>query len=407
MTNFHVSGLKGAALSLLLILPAAAARAQGEDRLLPAEPGDLVITQARAVQRVPGGAAERAPIEFYQPLEADAVLSFDHSPFVAESREYWQRIDGAQLRQGYALALTAPGAIVLVSPAVGAVPLRTDQIAIVSGGSRRAFADAAHTLVDASALQAAGMDVRAGSVGFRLRDGLESDASVQVSGARGSYVLHVLEPRSNDVARLNAARDTVHAGGAIDVVIGLAGGARVDSANGLLVAPDGSSHDFVVTAGRQGLSGRVVIPDAIAAQPGLWDVRVSIAAIKGQRAFQRDVRTAVAVVAPTARLTGDIRRHNRRGDGAWVLTTGVDVATAGRYELRGVLYGTAANGVDVPLGVAHAAAWLAPGANELALTYPLPDRDGVSGPYALRDLRLSDQSAIAVLERRDRAYLID
>jgi len=346
-------------------------------------------------------------VAFYQPLEADAVLAFDAPPFVAESREYWQRIEGAQLRQGYALALTAPGAVVLLSPAIGAAPLRTDQIAVLSRGSRLTFAEAADTLVDASALQSAGMDVQAGSVGFRLRDGLESDASVQVAGARGGYVLHVLEPRSDDVASLQATRDVVHAGGTVEVVIALAGGARVDTVNGLLVAPDGSSHDLVVTSGRGELRGRVVVPDAIAAQPGLWDVRISIAAIKGPLAFQRDIRTAVAVVAPTARLTGDISRHNRRGDGAWVLTTGLEVATAGRYELRGVLYGTAMNGADVPLGIAHAAAWLAPGANELSLTYPLPDRDGVSGPYVLRDLRLSDQSAVAVLERRDRPYVID
>lgn len=401
--------LRSAALVLaavLLVVPIQRAHAQ-DDRLLPARATDLVVAQTRAVQRAPGGATERAPVEFFQPLEADAALSFDAAPLVAESREYWQRVDGGQLRNGYALALTAPGAVVLISPSVGASSLRGDQITIGSGDRRVPFAEAADTLVDADALRAAGMEVRAGSIGFRLRDGLESDASVQVSGARGAYLLHVLEPRSDDIASLRTARDIVHAGDAIDVVIGLAGGARIDSANGLLVAPDGSSHDLVMTATRDGLRGRVVVPPSVTAQPGLWDVRVGIAAIEGNRAFQRDVRTAVAVAVPTARLTGEMSRHNRRGDGARILVAGLDVATAGRYELRGVLYGTAVNGVAVPLGIAHSAAWLEAGRHKLSLAYPALDREGISGPYVLRDLRLSDQSAIAVLERRDRPYTFD
>ena len=50
--------------------------------------------------------------------------------------------------------------------------------------------------------------------------------------------------------------------------------------------------------------------------------------------------------------------------------------------------------------------WLEPGSRVLSLSVPADALAGVKAPYRLRDLRLTDQSAVSVLERRTEAVLI-
>ncbi len=80
----------------------------------------------------------------------------------------------------------------------------------------------------------------------------------------------------------------------------------------------------------------------------------------------------------------------------------LQVAAAGRYEARGTLYATAANGQLQPVAQAHAAAWFdGPGRGALVLPFDqaaLPA--GFGAPYELRDLQLQDQSRMAPIESR-------
>lgn len=395
-------------LCVLVVLLSVAAFAQPSMAqnlsLQPAGAGDLVPTVLSTAPRRVVSDLERASVEFFQPLPADALLDVSPPPFQAESREYWQRVDDRQLRAGYALALTAPGAVVLLSPALGAEPLRIDQLVVLDGKARLAADAAVDTLVDDAALRAAGMEVQRGSLGFRLRADVSHDARIQVAGADGEYLLHVLEPASRDVLRLAGRADTVHAGSDVTVDVALLGGARMAASTGLLMAPDGRSWPLRFEAG--GRVGQVRVPTDAVAGPGLWDVRVMVAGQDGARAFQRDARIALAVVAPGARLDGAASLQ-RRADGARVTAFGLDVAVAGRYELRGVLYGRDRRGVTVPVGVAHVAAWLSPGQAALSLAWPAQAMSAASGPYEIRDLRLADQGQVALLERRAQALHFD
>lgn len=298
--------------------------------------------------------------------------------------------------------------MLLLSPGAGAEPLLASQLAIDSRGDRVPLEIAGETLVDAEALRAAGMAVAPGSVGFRLRPGYEADAALAVAGARGDYVLHVFEPGSRDVATARAGADTVHAGGTVQVQVALAGGGRIEAATGLLVSPGGQAFDVdYAIAADGGLVGTVALPAGVGGEPGLWDLRTSLAASGRAGAFQRDVRTAVAVVAPVARLNGGIERVVRRVDGAVELRIGIEVASASRFEVRGILYGTDDKGALVPLGLAQSAAWLEPGASELALAFPVLSRGGINPPFQLRDLRLYDQARMGLLERRELALTFD
>lgn len=409
--NQSIRSLHPAVLAAAVALSfASAGMAQERARLLPAQPGDLVPTQVVGGARVAAPDLERAPVEFFQALPADQVVSSNHEPFQAESREYWQQVEGEQLRGGYALALTSPGAVVMISPGVGARALHRDQLNVFSAGRSHGADEATQTLADADALRQAGMDVNPGTVAFKLRPGYEADARIHLAGAEGRYVLHVLEPASDDVLRAQAQVDTIHAGGQLSVRFALDGGAAIDAIAGVLVSPAGQAIDLSFDRGSRRAGGEIIgqvrAPEQVQAQPGLWDLRATVAGNDGQRAFQRDVRTAVAVVAPTARLNGNVSVNVRRGGGAMQTAFGIEVASAGRYELRGTLFGHDGKGELVPIGVAHVATWQQPGKGTLVLDWPNEALAAFTGPYELRDLRLSDQGAVAVLERRANALVI-
>lgn len=396
------------AVALMPLLAMATSLQAQSARLAATETGDLIPHRVVAAAGVSENATtERTPIDYYQPIPADTALDDAPRPHLAESREYWQQVDATTLADGYALALTAPGAVVLLSPGVDADALHRGQIAIETGGRAQSLDVVSDTLVDSSHLQAAGMDVRAGSIGFRLQPGVEADARLRVTGARGTYLLHVLEPRSRHVASTQARADTIHAGSTIAFDVALHGGGAIDAATGVLVSPDGQTFDISYRSEGATWRGQVTVPRGVATPPGLWDVRTSIAARAGEAAFQRDVRTAIAVVAPTARIAavGSAPTLGRAG-AARALPFQVEVATAGRYELRGVVYGHDSRGESVPLGVVFSARWLEPGMRTLPLSLPA-DLATANGPLQIRDLRLTDQSRVALLERRAAGVQID
>ena len=65
-------------------------------------------------------------------------------PYASVSRSYWQQVDGTQLQRGLDLPLTAPDAVIQLSPAAGAraLPANTLQVRDPAGRSSVAAVDA-------------------------------------------------------------------------------------------------------------------------------------------------------------------------------------------------------------------------------------------------------------------------
>ena len=91
------------------------------------------------------------------------------------------------------------------------------------------------------------------------------------------------------------------------------------------------------------------------------------------------------------------------------LSLGVEAVAASRYEVRGVLFGSGANGELLPAAVGHAAAWLEPGHGtvELRFDQALVDDSGLRAPFEIRDLRLIDQGTMGLLHRQARGLVLD
>ena len=365
--------------------------AHASQPLLPARDGDQVPMRLVSVP-IPSGQFERAPVSFSWALDPQSALALP-PPHTAESREYWQTVAGVDLQEGVQLRTTAPGAVIRISPAGGSAPLNTARISITGDGKATRLEQAAN----ADELRAAGMDVDAGTAVVKLgREHAGGDYALHAKDARGRYVVHVFEPDSDVVLKARADRQHALGGGTIAVTMEMSRASQpiTPHAEALLGAPDGSSRPISMRRDASGpLTARVRLPEQASAAPGLWELQV----FANAGGVQRDARTAFAVAAPTARFGSVVEIDATR----LRIDVPVQTGSPGRYEVRGTLYATAADGTLAPVSEAHAAAWLERGHGSLALAF---DRHhvpaGFGAPFELRRLELNDQTRLAPLEKR-------
>jgi uncharacterized protein DUF4785/uncharacterized protein DUF4784 len=387
------------ALGALAILSAASAGAA--QPLRAAAAGDQVPAALIAAPLPTDDESEPLPLAFAwaldpaQPLQAPAA-------YAAISRGYWQQVDAAELQHGLALPLTASDAVIQLSPLPGARALSADAVQLRDPAGRSSVVRG----VDARGLRDAGMPVSDGT--RMLRTGASSTAGVyrlQSAQARGRYVVQVLEPNSLLRLEVQASQAQVLAGGHVQLQARLledgASAARLRTRHGdlrgeaLLVAPDGRSWPQRLLRSPDGsLRAQVRIPADVGTTQGLWELQV-FGEAEGVR---RDGKVAFAVALPTARFSGQATSDPASRQ----VSLPLQVAAAGRYEARGTLYASTADGQLKPVAQAHAAAWFdGPGQGMLVLPFDqaaLPA--GFGAPYELRDLQLQDQSRMAPVESR-------
>ncbi len=343
----------------------------------------------------PSAQIERAPVSFAWKLDPTQALVAP-ALYVAQSREYWQTVDAAQLDSGVQLKMSAPGSRIRISPAKGARALRTEELLINDsrGAAQLENIASSKQLVDA------GMDVQTGTVIAKL--GQQEGAglyTLRVPKAEGQYLVHVFEPQSSDILRAGADRSHALAGSSLrfDVDFSRAGKLAAGlQAEAMLVAPDGRSWPVTLASKGNGLSADVKLPAKVGTAPGLWELQV----FANADGVQRDARTAFAVSAPTARFNGVFAFNAKTMRMALPVQTG----STGRYEARGTLFATGSDGVMRPVSEAHSAAWMKPGNGMLTLQFDrahLPQ--GYGAPFEVRQLELNDQSRMAPLESRERA----
>lgn len=385
------------AAAVLAVLSTASAQAAQPLRVAAGDqiPAGLVAAP------LPADESEHAPLAFAWALDPAQPLQAP-GPQAAISRSYWQQVDGAELQRGLELPLSAPDAVIQLSPAPGARALPASALQVRDPAGRSSVARS----VDARQLQDAGMPVGDGS--SMLRTGTTSAAGayrLQSAQAQGRYVVQVLEPNSPLRLEVQASQAQVLAGGNVQLQARLledgASAATLRTRRGslggeaLLVAPDGRSWPQRLLRTTDGsLRAQVRIPAEASNTQGLWELQVFAQA----DGVLRDGKVAFAVARPTARFAGEAMPDpaSRR------VSLPLQVAAAGRYEARGTLYATAANGQLQPVAQAHAAAWFdGPGRGALVLPFDqaaLPA--GFGAPYELRDLQLQDQSRMAPIESR-------
>ena len=391
MRPTSISSISALAAATLVALSTTAFAAQP---LLPSAARDQVPTRLAALP-TPVGEFERAPVSFSWPLDPQAELAAP-APYQAQSREFWQGVDAAELESGIDLDLSAPGALIRISPARGARAIRASELRLSGNGRAVGLQQSASD----TQLQAAGMAVEPGTAMVKVAsDQGAGRYRLQASQAQGRYVVHVLEPDSPIVLQARADRQHALAGESIrlDAAIDNAGRATAAAGEALLVAPDGSSQPVKLrTTGNGRLDASVRLPADAGRVPGLWELQV----FASGDGIQRDARTAFVVAQPTARFQGRFAANRQQ----LRVTLPVETGSAGRYEARGTLYATGPDRLLRPVAQAHSAAWFERGNGALVLAFdPAHLGAGFGAPYELRNLELHDQTRLAPIEIRERA----
>lgn len=374
--------------------------------LLPPTADDLVPSRLHTA--TPPAGLDHAPATASWALDPNRPLAARPRPFVAASRAYWVDADESQLQSGIALALSAPGAVIRISPHGGnaGATLAAGDLRFSIDGQPMDAAQAIRAIADEEQLRAAGLDAPRGSLAVRLTEAVGARTLVLAAPtARGRYLVHVFEPNSSIVLHLGASRDGISADQAMRLRASL-DGATIAQVAGVAIAPDGHRQDIDFVRQADGSYIADFTPDAAhAAGPGVWEAH-AFTASTAPNALPRDAKSAFAVSLPVARFDGTAERIGTARD-ATSVRFGIEAAAASRYGISGTLYGSGADGALHPVAIAHAAAWLDAGPGALVLRFSAASMGSAThAPWEIRDLRLVNQADLGLLERRERALLL-
>jgi len=394
-------------LAIAAALPAIGALAASPRTLLA--PGDhdqvpatVARTQAKAMP-----ALDHTAVQVSHALDAANAIEATPKPFTAQSREYWSEVGATELRAGVRFNTTAPGALIRLSPQGGAGAALDAAGVLIRSHSRTLRADQASAAVaDTKALRGAGMDAPEGTLALRLAPAAGSgELEIAAPHAQGRYLVHVLDADSTLVLGFGADRDTVLVGSTITFRAALPG---LELASGLVTAPDGYSTALDFGRNADGSFSARFTPDAAhATGPQLWEAHVFTTLHAGTLAVLRDAKTAFAVSMPTARFGGSAQTST---DATAIRAVfDVEAGAASRYQVGGVLYATANDGGLRPIAFAQSAAWLDAGNGRIELSFDADalTASGLHAPFEVRDLRLVDQADMSLIERRERALVIN
>lgn len=398
--------------SLLLAFAMAPFAAQaGSLNLLPATEGDQIPTRLFASKQAAPADLDRVPARISWALDPNQSIE-KSSPHLAESREYWKRVKAEQLAAGVTIHTSAEGAVLRLSPLAATTKrfLDPQALEIRYAGRRLRGSAAIEQLADAAQLKASGLGFPEHSIAFRLKPELGAgDFELVLPHAGEDVLLHVFEPKSHERLQLSTARAVVLQGEelAVSARFESAQGKRLGELVGTIAAPNGRLFDLRFDPQADGTwQAKAQIDAAAGRGEGLWEVHAT--GLSRDGSVQRDIRTAFDAVTPGARLLGHADVAFAK-DGALRITLPITVASASRYNVSALLYGSDTQGQMRPFAIAHSAVWAEPGETSVSLAFD-PDplaKGGLGAPYELRQLELTDFATRSTLESRARALRFD
>lgn len=385
--------------------------------LLPKRAGDLdsaIIAAPAASPQSMFPKMSREPVAMSWAVQEGAASP---TPFLAQSRESYTAVTGAELAKGVSVHTTAPRALVRLQALADTSPRARQAIhplslTVVDGNGRaHAAGEAMEMLVTDEALAKADAPFAPGTSAFRLKQELGAGSfklRADKLDANERYLVNVVEPDSPLTLTMQTGAAAYLHGQQLTVQSELLDrdGPKpaLSRLDGYVVSPAGRRFPLAFKPEGGRMRAALALDADEAPAPGLWEVHAEGSSRVKGREVVRSLRLAFPVAMPVARLTRSVALAD--GQGGVNLKLGVEAAEAGRYEVRGVLYGTV-KGELKPLGVAHAAQWMEAGGGSIALGFAPELRTGASGPYEIRELMLLDQARMGVLQRQQRALVVE
>lgn len=362
----------------------------------------------------PSAHRESATVQFAWPMSEAPASSFE-VPRV-DSRQYWVDASGDDLAKGVRLPLTAPGAVIRISPLNADAKVRIASsalslsIANESIGEQALDSDALAHLADGASLKAAGMDVPESTLAFELADTVPAGwlkLGVDALPADIPMVIHVFEPNSPWRGQLTLPARDFFTGAALSLGFGIGDGKAqvpVSTVQALITNPT-ARRQFELTLDpvTGTLSGELPKDLEVSGQAGLFEAHAYLETTTPDGlVVRRDLKIPFSVALPVARLDGSAKAS--LGD-ALTIEIGIESAAHGRFQINGQVFGTAADGSLQPLALAQVAGSVSPGhgALQLKVERSVVEASGLSAPFEVRGLELFDQGRMFRLQRQQQA----
>lgn len=352
---------------------------------------------------------ESAPVQFAWPISEAPVAALD-IPRV-DSRQYWVDATGADLAKGIDLPLTAPGAVIRISPLEpdAKVRIAADRISLGLDGSPLG-ASAIERLADGPALKAAGLDVPESSLAFKLGPDVGAGSlklGVAALPADRHMVVHVFEPDSPWAGQLTLPQHTLFTGDPISLGLGVGNGKSLlplGTVRALITDPTAGQRFELSLDPATGLL-RGTLPKAVdvTGLDGLFEAHAWVETLTPDGlTVRRDLKIPFAVTPPLARFDGTARARLGK---ELTVDVGVETAVTGRFQVSAQIFGTAADGELRPMAMAQTARVLPAGGGtvQLKVDAGLVAGSGLGAPFELRGLELADQGRMVQQQRQQQA----
>lgn len=403
----------------ILLLAVAAAACSDHAQVFRARPivGDLVPVRLAVPHDQQPLVGSIVPVSSSHALAADHPLALRAESRPDHSRRFWQVISGATLTAGVALPTTAPGATISLRPRGDARSdggIAPESLVLVGpDGTEHGGGEGMDAAIGWDQLRAGGSPFAPGTSAFRLNPELGAGAwtvRADVPLSDDEVLVHVVEPNSALELTLRTDATTYLAGHTVTVEVEARhDGAWLDIDEAIAHgrSPIGTRVEIALEPTAPGrLRGELALDELEVVAGGTWEIQVDaemeLIVTPGGAPLRarRNARVAFGYGVASAGFDGRVEAL-RTPRGAEVLALGLDVVAAGRYAVAATVWGTDARGVAIPLGVAQSAAWLEVGDDTIELALgELLDPPGLGPQFELRDLRLVDQSRVALLHRQ-------
>jgi hypothetical protein len=388
--------------------------------LLPLVASDISPSVLVPADNLPLLNTTRQDVSISRVLAAQTRLDNKVKPHVASSRQYWKEVSAEQLLEGVKLQLLGAGALIKVTPILDANSAQISLIAndfSIEDASGLVYTHGAALSKSVTAMKMKELRIPAnpGAVIMQLKTSLGTGEFTlkyrSPAAVAESFLVHVNDKNSDHVLNMQALSDNVFVNQEMAATLRLnhQGQQRnIDNVVLSLVSPAGVKIpvDAILKDSRLLISSGRSLPVTHAVY-GLWELHAMVTSTVNGVKVQRNVKTGFAYSVPSAELTGKIRISAPSSrDRTLDIDFGLNAASAGRYEIRGILYGGNSNNERVPLMLANSAGWREAGPSTLRLEFELDKlQSGVGGsPYELRNLQLYDQGRMMLLHRQSTAF---
>lgn len=387
---------------------------------------DVKATTTDLVQLPLEIAVEKAAVHFSQRISPDNNIAFKAKGYTSISDEYWFEATGKQLKTGVDLTISTPGALVRLSGKHATDKYSTqtkgidpNSVQLFKNNKRlsapfnqkvspQAFATA-NIFPNSSAMKLKS-ELGKGAFTLKVNDYLDDNQR---------YIVNVKEKNAEHKLHLSLPKQSYMLGQKINFTSQLKATntnkavLTQDSPVAYIKTPSGERKPLNFT--ENGNQFQFTVPtDLTPAKRGqLFELYVETEnSIDGFK-VKRKAKVAFAVVQPTARIDTVAKLNqdsfNLSKDDARIkkilapsfVDINLQVASEGRYEVSAMIYGSSGKKLNLPFMLSRSAYYLTPGEHtvKLQLDTNIIKNSGLKAPYILKNVRLMDQSRMALLQQ--------